>query len=233
VIGKSNGKRRFGVKRLLLAASYALSLAAVAALVTGATFGFFSATTSSQPDGFAAGTLSLSNDTTGSCGVVSNLLPDGSTHTCTLQATYGGNVPAYLGLDVLIATKAGSGGSNLYKPTDPTNDLQIGIVDNQGSPVTYVKASPATDFGSSIPCPSAYSSFTTCYELTDLLVSQTPFTNTGAVTFTTSLKIPITSTTDYQGGSAEVALTAHAVQSGNNGAIGACMPGTVCTGSWS
>src|SRR5437870_1388524 len=102
-------------KRLLLAAGYALSLAAVAALITGATYGFFSARSSSQSNALTAGTVTLGSNVSGSCGIVSNALPDGTVHTCTFQATYGGSVPAYLGLDVLIATKHAAGGSNLYK----------------------------------------------------------------------------------------------------------------------
>ena len=159
--------------------------------------------------------MSLGSSTNGSCGVsAADQLPDGSPHTCTLTVGYGGDKPAYLGLDVLIATKSGAGGTELYNPSDYLNDIQVKVKDNQGSAVTYVDPAIPTDFGAPFACPTPYSTdgYTTCYRLSDLLVRTSPFSS-GSVAFTSTLSIPTSSTSDYQGGAAEIVVTAHATQS--------------------
>ena len=212
-------------KRLMLAAGSAATVAAVATLAAGITFGLFSATTASQTNQFSAGTVTLTSNTSGACSVGA-ILPGTSDGPCTLTASYSG-IAAYMGLDVLIATKAGNGGINLYNPADSTGDLQITVMDNQGTPVTYV--SPTTSFGSAT-CPSPYyGNGYTCYQLTDLLVSKAAFTSSSsAVTFTTSVTLPSFSATGYQGGKAQIILTAHAVQAANNGSTSSCTAGHEC-----
>jgi hypothetical protein len=226
VSGRSNDRKRFGVRRLLVAASYVVSLAAVAALVSGTAFGFLSSSASSSSNSFTAGTVTQSNDLTGTC-AVSNMLPNGSQSTCTLKVTYTGNKAAYLGIDVLIETQAGSGGTKLYNPTDSSHDLQVAITSASPS-VTYTV--PAT----STTCPGSAPAGSTCYELKNQLVSTGPFTNPSAqVVFTATLSLPTASTTGYQGGAAQIILTAHATQSGNNGSVGSCTAGQSCNGvSW-
>ena len=222
-----NGGRRRGSKRLVMAASYAVSLAAIVALAGGATYGFFSATDSGQSNSFGAGTVTLTNDTSGDC-AVSNLLPDGSLQTCTLEATYGGSAPAYMALDVLIETQHATGGTDLFNPSDPANDLQVAI--SSTSPTVAAYSVPAG--ANVVSCPAGAPAGSTCYELDDLLVNATAITS-GTVTFTAELSLPTSSTTDYQGGAAQVILTAHAVQSANNAGIGSCTPGQPCTENWS
>ena len=211
-----------------MTASYAVSLAAVAALVSGATFGFLSGTASSSTSSFTAGTVTQSNDLTGTC-AVSNMLPNGAPSTCTLKVTYTGNDPSYLGLDVLIETQAGSGGTNLYNPTDASHDLQVGLSSSNPTVPSYTVPASATT------CPVTAPAMSSCYELDKELVSTTPFTSASPqVTFTTTLSLPTTSTTGYQGGAAQIILTAHATQSGNNGSTGSCTAGQTCNGvNWS
>jgi predicted ribosomally synthesized peptide with SipW-like signal peptide len=214
------------VKRLLVAASFVLSLAAVAALVTGVTYGFFSATSPSRSNAFTAGTVSLSSGVSAACSAA-DLLPDGSIHTCTLTASYSGSSPAYMGLDVLIETQHGSGGFDLYRPSDDPNDLQVTISSSSPSVPSYTLPAASTT------CPGTAAAGSTCYELDDELVSTTPFTSSSPVTFTTTLSIPTSSGTNYQGGAAQVILTAHATQSANNPQTG-CSAGHVCNSvSWS
>jgi len=223
-------------KRLLQAAVSGAVLGAAAVFASTAAFGLFKVTTTTQTNTLAAGTVTLSSTAISTCNVT-NMLPGTSPTPCTLKATYSGTVSAYIGLDVLIATKAIAPGTiALYNPSDSTNALQITISDNQSpTPVTYVQSSPATNFGSAISCPSPYNSGGyTCYQLTDLLVSKTPFTSSSAaVTFTTSVTLPVSSPTGYQYGTAWIDLTAHAVQSSNNAATG-CNAGSPCpTVPWS
>jgi hypothetical protein len=222
--------RRSTSKRLALAAGSAAAIAAIAVLALSATFGLFSATSSAQGNHFAAGTVNLTSDATGAC-TVSALLPGTSPIPCTLKASYSGSVSAYLGLDVLIETQAGSGGTPLYDPTGPAGGLQISVTDDQGTPVTYVVPTTATT------CPVSAPAGSTCYELDNELVSTTAFTGTPSVTFSTAVTLPTSSDTSYQGGAAQIIVTAHAVQSGNNSfpAADSCTAGQSCgsTGNWS
>jgi hypothetical protein len=140
-------------------------------------------------------------------------------------------VSAFLGLDVLIETQAGSGGTKLYNPTDSANDLQITIADYQGTPVTYTVPTTATT------CPGSAPSGSTCYELDDELVNKAAFPvapPNSTVTYTTTVTLPTGSTTGYQGGAAQIILTAHAVQGKNSGSTTTCTAGSRCTSvSWS
>lgn len=217
-------------RRLLLAAGTAGIVAAVAVLATGVSLAFFSARGTAQSGTLSAGTVTLSTSATNTCNV-GHLLPGQSPAACRLQATYGGSVPAWMALDVLIATKAGAPGNTpLYNPLDSANDLQITVTDSQSSPVTYV--SPSTSFGSAIACPSGsgFGSAYTCYQLSDLLVSTTPFTaSTPSDTFTTSVTLPMSNGSGYQGGAASIVLTVHAAQAGNNPDAGCTAAGSQCT----
>lgn len=222
-------------RRLQLAAVSVAIVSTATGFSAGASFSLFSATSPRQTEQLNAGSVTLISTALGTCSV-SNMLPGSSSTTpCKLKATYGGTVSAYLGLDVLVATKAGNGGTNLYNPGDSSNDLQITITDDQSPSVTYV--TPLTSFGSSISCPSPYNSGGyTCYQITDLLVSKSSFSNASSpVTFSTSVSLPATTTTGYRGGAAAIAVTAHAVQSSNNGSTSTCTPGQVCAtvGNWS
>ncbi len=225
-MSKGNDEKKPDVKRLLLAAAIAMSFSAAAILGTSATFSLLSSATATQSNTFAAGTVTLTNDISGAC-AVSNMLPGASPAPCALKATYGGSVPAYMAVDVLIETQSGNGGTNLYNPSDSAHDLQIALSSTSPS-VTYTV--PVT----STPCPGSAPSGSNCYELDNEIVSLTPFTNASApVAFSTAVTFPASTTSGYRGGAAQVILTAHAVQSGNNSASG-CTPGVVCsTVRWS
>ena len=222
--------------RLLLAAVFVATVTIAFLFAAGASFSLFSATSPTQSNTISAGSVTLTSTAGGTC-TVSALLPGASGPTCTLQATYSGTVSAYLGVDVLIATKPGNGGTNLYNPNDSTNDLQVHVTSTSPS-VTYF--TPSTTVPTGVACNtivgSGYDSSYTCYRLTDLLVSQTPFTNASSlVTFSTSVSLPSTTTTGYRGGSAAIVVTSHAVQSNNNGtSTSSCTPGQTCAavGNW-
>ena len=230
---RSNDGKRFGVKRLLVAASYALSLAAVAALITGATYGFFKTTSSAQSNTFTAGTVTLGQPALSTCSVTglapgdasTGWTPAGSFAECSFTVTYGGSVPAYLALDVSIAgTTLGVdptgalAGRYLYDSSG--NGLQVLIKDDQGTPVTYMTGTTLGGGATSGSAPSA----------TNLLVSKSAFSNGGSVTFTVDYQLPSTNTNAYQGARSSITLTAHAVQSKNNGSATTCTAGQVCAG---
>jgi hypothetical protein len=199
-------------KRLLIAASGVTGLGAVAMLVTGVTFGLFSATPStSSTSTFATGTVSIGSPANTVC-LVTNMVPGddsmgynpqlaGNTDppflSCEFQVTYTGSAPAYIGL-----TAATSGNLPLLwqigqSATDTTNADQFasgGVINsNSAADPMYV----ATDSGAD----HTYT-FWVDYALPSSYTSQV---NTGA----------------------SISLTVYAVQQGNNG-IGACTVGQQC-----
>ena len=206
---------------MLLALTVAMSLSAVAAFTMGGTLSLFAGTSGAQTNSFTTGTVTLSSDISGAC-AVSNMLPGSSPSPCTLKATYGGSVPAYMAVDVLIESQSGNGGTNLYNPSDSAHDLQVALSSTSPS-VTYTV--PVT----STPCPGSAPSGSNCYELDNEIVNLTPFINASSpVTFSTIVTLPANTTTGYRGGAAQVIITAHAAQSGNNSASG-CTPGVTCS----
>ena len=210
-----------GGKRLLLTAALALFLSALTAMRAGASLGAFSFASPAELNSFTAGTVTLASDTSGTC-TVSTMMPGSTPMPCSLKATYGGGTPAYLAVDILIETQSGNGGTTLYNPGDSSHDLQVAISSTSPSVTYTIPVSAAT-------CPGSAPSGSTCYELDDEIVSLTPFTNTsGPVTISTTVSLPANSTPGYRGGTAQVILTAHAAQSGNNNANG-CTAGVTCT----
>jgi hypothetical protein len=133
-----------------------------------------------------------------------------------------------MALDVFIATQknttaGGASATDLYNPSDTTNEAQI-TVSSTTPTVSYVVAGGSpTSFGTAITCPGAgtsldgnsYTTYDKCYLLSNLLVANTAFSS-GTVTFTTGISLPSTQPNTYQGSSAVVVLAAHAVQSRNN-----------------
>jgi hypothetical protein len=213
-------------KRLLGSASFVLVIVAVFFLVTGVTSARYGATKPSTASTFSSGTVTLANSAITTC-PVSNLFPTGTASAaCTFTATYSGSVPAYLATNVVIETQAGSGGTRLYNPTDSSNDLQITITSTTPT-VSYTVPTTATTC-SGAPVGSL------CYELDNELIS-TLAQSSATVGFSFTFKLPTSSTTGYQGGAAQVILTTHAVQSGNNALSCTTTPtaGSPCTPSGS
>ena len=214
-------------RRLLLRMGTVGVVAAVAVLLATVALARFTTTKSTQTSStFSSGTVSLTNNVTGACGVA-NMLPSAAPAACTLKATYGGSLPAWVSVNVLIETQAGNGGTKLYNPSDSAHDLQVTLTSTSPT-VTYAVPVTATT------CPGGAPSGSTCYELDNELVSAMPVTSSSsATTFTVAVSLPAGTTTGYRGGAAQVVLTAHAAQSGNNAATG-CTAGQTCAAAhWS
>jgi hypothetical protein len=143
-------------------------------------------------------------------------------------ATYSGSASAYLAIDILIETQAGTGGAKLYNPSDSSHDLQVTLTSTTPT-VTY------TDPTTSTTCPGGAPSGSTCYELDDELVATTAFSATSTIGFSVSVKLPTSSATGYQNGAAQIILTTHGVQSKNNtlSCSGAPAAGSPCAPSGS
>lgn len=224
---RAGANKRSTRKRLLVAAGTCAAMGAIVTVVAGVTFGLFSATAATQRNEFGAGTVTLTSDTSGACSV-SKILPGDAPSPCTLSVTYSGSLPAYLGLDILIQTQAGSGGLKLYDPAGTASALQVTVTDNQATPISYEVPTVATT------CPATAPAGSTCYQLNSELVSTNSVASGTAITFFTHVALPLESGNGYQGGSAQIIQTVHAVQATNNGSTATCVAGRTCTSvSWS
>lgn len=212
--------------RLLTGASMVMAALALTVAAAGFTLGRFNGTETSRTNSLAAGTVTLSNSAIANC-PVTGLLPDNTTSTCTFTASYSGSASAYLAVNVLIETRAGSGGTQLYNPGDASNDLQVTMTSSSPT-VTYTVPTTATT------CPLGAPSGSSCYELDNELVS-TSAVSSASVTFSIAGKLPTGSATGYQGGSAQIILATHAVQARNNALSCSVTPtaGFPCTPSGS
>lgn len=223
--GQDEPVKKRSKKRFVLLVGGLTALAAVAALAVGVTFGLYSFQAPAETNSFTSGTLTLSSDVTGACSVT-NMAPGDSPAACTMGLSYSGSLDAYLAVDILVETQAGSGGTVLYNPVG-SNGLTVSIADNQGTPVTYTVPATAT------ACPGSAPAGSTCYELDNELLGTSAFASGATDTISTSVTLPLAAGNGYEGGAAQVILTAHAVQSKNNALACSTVPtaGQSCTPS--
>lgn len=216
------------LKRLALAL---VTLAATAGLVGAVSFALFSSTANGQSDTFAAGTVSLGQDPESFACNVTHMAPGDSTSSsdfagtngldtaCNYVVKYTGSLPAWIGLDVSTNSIAGSGGEALLDGN--ANGLQVLVTDALGN------VPPGGTFGlGSIKCVGAYPTAASCSSSDpNQLLTKVGGTDTNgdnsvnngwSDTFTVNYGLPLASPNAYQGGSAHVILTAHAVQATNN-----------------
>jgi hypothetical protein len=226
-------------KRLLLTAGFIATVGSGVALVAGVTFGFFSATTPTQTNTFAAGTVSLTQSAVTSCNIAH--VQPGDSGSCHFTVAYTGNVSdgAWLGVDLGITGTAGTpvqayapgnGGvtpaaaPGLYDST--VNGLQVTISDNQTTPVAYMSGTSWN---------GANTGYASGASIADLLVNPAAFTAPTSMTFTISWSLPTSANNSYDNATTALTMIVHAVQAGNNGSTTGCLAGDTCSGisSWS
>ncbi len=238
--------RHFSNKRLLLVGSTVTAIGAAAALLAGATFGFFS----------SAGTGSGNNTFTGG-NVVVGLDPGGTQVTCAIgpmspgdtqaksgnvvcqyEVKYTGNVKAYMGLDLAITgapgtpvtpygSSAPAAAQGLYDGT--ATGLQVTISDGTS---TYLNGVNYTDL-TGAPTPLTPSGGAAA--VTDLLVNTTPVTTNATTHVTVNYTLPTTAGNAYNLATSTIVLRIHAVQADNNALPAGCIAaGNQCSGlNWS
>jgi hypothetical protein len=216
-------------KRLAIAGAVAVTLGAVGTLVGGTTFGLFSSTNSSGSNTFTAGTVTVGPGSASSvtC-TIPNMVPGDSSSgapignktdtQCTYNVKYTGSAGAWLGVDVTVT----NGSTALYDGT--ATGLQLYMKNGSTTFLTSTAPTAGTTYakegGASADLPAGTTS--------NLLVSTTAATTGTAVNFTLDYAVPIATGNNYQGGSATVTLTFHAVQSGNNPLPSDCAAGQQC-----
>jgi len=217
-------------KRVALALGVAASIGAVAALASGTTFGLYSGSEASGGNSFTSGTVTVGTGTpTSVTCTITNMVPGDSSAgaaigskadtTCTYNVKYTGSASAWLAVDVAVS----NGSTALYDGT--ATGLQLYLKDGSSTYLTSTAPTAGTTYktagGTATSLPAA--------GITDLLVSTTAATTNTAVSFSLDYALPIASGNPYQGGSATVTLTFHAVQSGNNPLPATCTTaGTQC-----
>ena len=217
-------------KRVALAAGVAVTIGAVATMASGLTFGLYSASEASPGNSFTSGTVTVGTGTpTSVTCTITNMVPGDSSAgapvgskadtTCTYNVKYTGSASAWLAVDVAVT----NGSTSLYDGT--ATGLQMYLKDaNSATYLTSTAPTAGTTFknqagtATSLPTTGAQ----------DLLVSTTAATTNGAVSFSLDYAVPIASGNTYQGGSATVTLTFHAVQSANNPLPTGCAAGQQC-----
>jgi len=204
-------------KRVALALGVAASIGAVAALASGTTFGLYSGSEASGGNSFTSGTVTVGTGTpTSVTCTITGMVPGDSSAgasigskadtTCTYNVKYTGSASAWLAVDVAVS----NGSTTLYDGT--ATGLQLYLKDASSTYLTSTAPTAGTTYktagGTATALPAA--------GITDLLVSTTAAATNTAVSFSLDYALPIASGNTYQGGSATVTLTFHAVQSGNN-----------------
>jgi hypothetical protein len=223
---------RISKKRLLLSAGGITTVGAIAALTLGATFGLFSATSPSQNPSFTAGTVTLTQPVDKAC-TITNIVPGDSNaavSTCTFTTSYTGNVPAYLGLDVSIASAAANSVPPGYGYAAPT---PLPLYDASAAGIQLTVSDGTTTYLNGTTVNAA--NLANNSGVTSLLVSTTPDPGgSTAHTFTVGYSMPLSSQNAYQGASATLTLVLHAVQSAHQGSVASCNAGRTCSGiTWS
>lgn len=199
------------------------AIAAVGTVTLGGAWAFFTATESSAGNSFTAGTVTVGNQGTASttC-TVTGIVPGDSSASygslsqalsaCAYRVKYTGSASAYLAVDISVT----AGSTALYDAT--ANGLQVKVLADSTSFMdgTTYKVENGTNTSLAAGTP-----------VTNLLVSATPATTNSEVTFDIRYGLPTSAGNGYQGGSATVTLTFHAVQSANQGTI-TCVAGRQC-----
>ena len=224
-------------KRLAIIGAAAATIGAAGTLAGGLTFGLFSASGSSGSNTFTSGTVSIGTGTGTSvtCNIT-NMVPGDSSSgapiggradtPCTYNVNYTGTASAYLAVDVAVNNV---GSPALYDGS--ATGLQLYLTD--GSSTTYLTSTAPTG-GTTFTAegtPGAPASLLPSVPAANLLVSPVATTTTTAVSFTLNYAVPIATGNTYQGGSATVKLTFHAVQASNQVIPGDCAAGHQCNGT--
>lgn len=113
------------MKRILLSLA---TVGALSALITGASFALFTASTENENNTFTAGTVQLGEVTGFTCDVDADNLAPGDEGECTVSVTYSGSLDAWIGVEYLVE-------GELFEGEDPMQVSFDGGYDFEG---TYV-----------------------------------------------------------------------------------------------
>jgi hypothetical protein len=139
--------------------------------------------------------------------------------TCTFSVSYAGSLTAFVALTIQVTATAGAGGRPLFDGSN-TSGLALQVSDGHAS--YTVPTGPGTTGGA---CPARSTCWTQPDDLAAWYRGRTPelvFSSGDVTTFTITPMFPPSAGAAYQGGSADVVLTAQAVQTAANPLPGRC-----------
>ncbi|MEA2685777.1 MAG: hypothetical protein QOE93_972 [Actinomycetota bacterium] len=236
--------KHFNRKRLALVGGAVTTVGAGAALLAGATFGFFSsAGTAGGTNTFTAGTVFVDKDTTTQVTCNAGPMSPGDTQSsgvgqlgaCEYDIVYTGDVDAYLGLDVVITGTDGtpvvpygstipSAAHGLYDGT--STGLQVTISDGTN---TYVSG---TTYNTQvlIATPATLSIDGSGEAAVSKLLMNTAAVNVDDTRhLTVSYTLPTGAGNAYNDAASTIQLRVHAVQYDHVTLPGTCSVGHVCS----
>ena len=228
--------RHLSKKRFLLVGGAVTTVGAGAALLAGATFGFFSsAGTASGNNTFTAGKVLVGLDSGGSqatCAIgpmsPGDTQATGVTHAaCEYDIQYTGNVNAFLAMDIAIT---GSGNTPVipYGQTTAPTAAQ-GLYDGSATGLQFdIHDDTATAYMTGVQYKIAAGTSTTLTPssgaagVLGLLVNTVPMVNSDVRHVTVNYNLPNTAGNAYDLAASTLVMTIHAVQADNNALPVAC-----------
>ncbi|MEA2827133.1 MAG: hypothetical protein QOG43_1572 [Actinomycetota bacterium] len=234
--------RHLSKKRFLVVGGAVTTVAAGAALLAGATFGFFSsAGDASGGNTFTAGTVvvGLDGGTQVTCAIdpmsPGDSQASGTNAACTYNIEYTGNVRAYMALDLAITGTPGSPIETPYGSVSPptakqglfdgtATGLQFSIADDDA--VNYV--SGTTYLGQGVTGAVNLTPTLGAVSVDKLLVNATPITTGETKQLTVNYSLPTGAGNAYNLATSTIVLTIHAVQADNITLPGSCAAGKRC-----
>ena len=201
----------------------------LAGIGVGVTFALFSSQIVGGQSTFQSGTVTLSKTADGFC-TLADMKP-GDSGTCTLNWSYAGN-NAWLAVDLAYTNTAAVSVPTAYGGGSPT---PCGLLGQVNVTQTCFNPMTLTINGTPVTLPSPVGASGT---ITDILLNPTttPTVNGGTGTVTLGYSLPLTAGNSYQGASAAVTMTVHAVQWKNNNPLVGCtqfVQGCVPPNGWS
>jgi predicted ribosomally synthesized peptide with SipW-like signal peptide len=199
------------------------AIGAVGVLTLGATFTLFSDSDTSATNTFVAGTVEVGPDGASTTCSVTQIMPGDSSSNfgqgsesftpCNYRVKYTGTASAWLAVDILVDGDSPnlftgtSAGLQFLVNADGSTDIMNGTtyLNSTGSATTVASGTAATN----------------------ILVSDTPAVTDDTLQFDIDYLLPLLAPNALQGGTAEITLTFHAVQSANQ-PIGSCVAGRQC-----
>jgi hypothetical protein len=240
----------FSRKRLLLVGGAVTSVGAAAALLAGATFGFFSsAGVASGGNTFTAGHVVVGLDSNGvqvPCAI--GPMSPGDTDAkagnvvCKYEVKYTGDVNAYLAMDLAITGAPGTPIEVPYTQTTAPAAKQ-GLYDGSATGLQFTISDGTVNYMSGTTYKDQATGAATnltasggTASIADLLVTATPITTGATKHITVNYTLPTTAGNGYNLATSTLVMRIHAVQADNNAIPSSCLAaGNVCaTGmNWS
>lgn len=234
--------KHFSKKRFLLVGGAVTTVGAAAALIAGATFGFFSsAGTPSGSNTFTAGTVVVGLDP-GGTQVLCTIGPmsPGDTQAksgnvvCKYDIKYTGTVNAFMAMDLSITGSGGTPAVAYTQTTAPSavqglydssaTGLQITITDDDGA--SYMSGTSYTNQAHGAATLTATGGSAS---IANLLVTPTAITTNETKSVTVNYTLPTTADNSYNLATSALVLRIHAVQADNNLLpVGCTTAGHVC-----